>query len=200
MTVRNKIYGAIVLLFATSWACQTSTERLQQERKGGADVPIRPREEHYPKSFAFGREITENEIAPLAINIAPDGTGLPAGKGTAKDGVLIYHQKCASCHGKAGEGRPYDRLVGDRNVKEKTIGNYWPYATTLFDYIRRAMPYNEPGSLTNMEVYQLTAYLLAANSLIADTLQINATTLPKVRMPNQYKFVRDDRQDGPVIR
>ena len=190
MIVKNKLYTAILFFIGTFWSCQPSPK----------DVPIRPREENYPESFGFGRIVKENEITQFAISVAPNGKGLPAGNGNAKEGALIYQQKCASCHGKTGEGGVYDRLVGDHGVKEKTIGNYWPYATTLFDYIRRAMPYNEPGSLTNDEVYHLTAYLLSANSLIADTLHINSITLPKVKMPNRYKFISDDRRDGPMIK
>jgi len=156
----------------------------------------------WPPAFGFGRPAITREIDSLDISIPPDGKGLPPGSGTAKTGEAIYQMKCAACHGKTGTEGPYARLVapmGD-TTKAKAIGNYWPYATTLFDYTRRAMPYNAPGSLSAAEVYSLTAYLLTVNKVIDSATVINAQTLPQVKMPAHDLFVPDDRRGGPEVR
>ena len=124
----------------------------------------------------------------------PDGAGLPAGSGTAGQGASIYAQKCAACHGDNGKGGISSALIAKGpitsiNAAEKTIGNFWPYATTLFDYIRRAMPWQQPKSLTSDEVYALTAYILVLNKVIGENEPMNATTLPQVRMPNRDGFI-----------
>src|SRR5262249_6094533 len=141
----------------------------------------------------LGKPITPAELAAWNITVMPDGTGLPPGSGTAAQGATIYAQKCVACHGEGGRGGLAVLLIGgppkaslDRG---KTIPNFWPYATTLFDVIRRAMPYQAPRSLTSDEVYALTAYLLAGNKLIAETDVMDAQTLPKVRMPNVDNFI-----------
>jgi len=159
-----------------------------------------------PARFGIGRPATPTEIAALDIDVGPDGQGLPPGRGTATEGAPIYAAKCASCHGKTGREGPNDVLVGrdpqgvfpsgkEVNVR-RTIGNYWPYATTVFDYIRRAMPTPAPGSLTDNEVYGLVAFLLAANEIIPADAVMDAATLPKVVMPAHDKFVVDPR-GGP---
>lgn len=157
-----------------------------------------------PAAFGFGRAVTQAEIARLDIDVRPDGKGLPAGEGKPAIGKVIFAQKCAACHGVGGVGGPNGSLVtmNDPAKKrpDKTIGNYWPYATTVFDYIRRAMPFSEPGSLNNEKVYNLTAYLLHANGIIDEKAVINAQTLPKVTMPAQTQFVPDDRKGGPEIK
>jgi S-disulfanyl-L-cysteine oxidoreductase SoxD len=141
----------------------------------------------------LGHPIGEADLANWNISILPDGSGLPPGGGTPAQGAPIYAQKCASCHGEGGRGGVNAAVVGGAPVRAldsvKTIANFWPYATTLFDFIRRAMPYQQPRSLTDDEVYALTAYLLAANKLIGDNDAMNARTLPKVRMPNRDGFV-----------
>ncbi len=153
-----------------------------------------------PARFGFGRPATETQITALDIDVRPDGLGLPAGSGTATAGAMIFAAKCAACHGAGGIGGPNGSLVvttpqpGKRT--EKVIGNYWPYATTVFDYIRRAMPFNAPGSLTNEEVYALTAYLLTTNKVLDGKTVLNAKTLPNVVMPAQSLFVPDDRKGG----
>jgi S-disulfanyl-L-cysteine oxidoreductase SoxD len=154
----------------------------------------------WPRQFGFGKPATPQQIAAWDIDVRPDGKGLPAGAGTAIQGRAIYAAKCASCHGNTGVEGPYNHLVSSDTSKAKTIGNYWPYGTTLFDYVRRAMPFNAPGSLTNEEVYHITAYLLHANGLIEATKVINAQSLPKVVMPAQKLFVPDNRTGGAQIR
>ena len=156
----------------------------------------------WPASFGFGRPATPAAIAALDISIQPDGKGLPAGSGNTPTGKAIYLMKCAACHGKTGVEGPAARLVGPMGdtTKAKTIGNYWPYATTLFDYTRRAMPYNAPGSLSADEVYSLTAFLLCANRVIDSNTVMTAKNLPNVVMPARQFFVPDDRKGGPEIR
>jgi len=155
-----------------------------------------------PSSFGFGRTASKAEIAAESIAVGPDGRGLPAGTGDVRSGRLLYATKCAACHGLTGKEGPAVRLVGAMGDtgKAKTIGNYWPYATTLFDYIRRAMPYNAPGSLSANEVYGLTAYLLNANKIIDSGSVMNTATLPRIIMPARKYFIPDDRRGGPEVR
>lgn len=174
---------------------------------GGHDTPESGRR------FGLGRAATAAEIAALDIDVGPGGVGLPAGSGTAAQGASIFAAKCASCHGARGEGMPptYPRLIGRDSIAEgfpfgkdarleRTIGNYWPYATTVFDYVRRAMPQMAPGSLTNDEVYALTAYLLAANGVIPMSSRLDAASLAAVKMPYADRFVRDDRRGGRELK
>jgi cytochrome c len=163
----------------------------------------------WPEHFGFGRLANLRAIDSLNIDVRPDGEGLPAGVGNPRAGRLLFAEKCARCHGINGIGGPYGSLVTPpvrdttktkSEREEKTIGNYWPYATTVFDYIRRAMPFDKPGSLSEDEVYHLTAYLLSANALIDSTATIDAHSLPLVHMPAQALFMEDDRKGGPEIR
>jgi cytochrome c len=142
----------------------------------------------------LGVPVSPEQIAGWSITIPPDGTGLPAGSGTARAGAEIYAQKCAVCHGADGAGQPNDALVGGHGTiatpaAVRTVGSYWPYATTVFDYIRRAMPFMQPQSLTNDETYALTAYLLQLNGIVGENDVIDARTLPRVVMPNRDNFV-----------
>ncbi len=143
----------------------------------------------------LGKPIAAEDLAAWDISIGPDGAGLPPGSGTVKEGEAIFAAKCQACHGEKGAGTPNDRLVGGQGSLPgekpavKTVGSYWPYATTLFDYIRRAMPLYESKSLTNDEVYGAVAYLLNLNGVIAEGETMNAQTLPKVTMPNREGFV-----------
>ena len=163
-----------------------------------------------PGQFGFGRAATAEEIKAWDIAISPDGTGLPPGSGTARQGAVLFQQKCAMCHGATGTEGPAEQLVGrvprqgfpfgqDPSLV-RTIGNYWPYATTLYDYIHRAMPLNAPGSLPPDDVYRAVAYLLWRNEIISDTMVVNAQTLPKVVMPARDRFVPDNRRGGAEIR
>ncbi len=167
--------------------------------------------EAMPESFGFGRAATPEEIAAWDIDVMPDGTGLPDGEGTAASGAPIYARQCAVCHGQAGEGGVADRLVGyepestppfgpryeawrgDGPDVPYSVGNYWPYATTLYDYIHRAMPTNAPGTLEPDQVYGLVAWVLAENGIIAADAVMNATTLPAVEMPARDIFVPQER-------
>ena len=168
-------------------------------------------EQGAPEQFGFGRAATAEEIAAWDIDIMPDGTGLPEGGGTAASGAPIYARQCAVCHGQSGEGGIADRLVGytpettppfgpryeewrgDGPDVPYSVGNYWPYATTLFDYIRRAMPSDAPGTLEADQVYGLVAWILAENGLIGADDVMNATSLPAVEMPARDIFVPQER-------
>lgn len=144
--------------------------------------------------LGLGRTPTAQEIQAWDIAIGPDGKELPPGQGTAQQGAGVYLERCAACHGETGVEGPQDVLVGGQGSLAtdeplRTIGSYWPYATTVYDYIFRSMPFYEPGSLSPDEVYALTAYLLHLNGIIDENVVINADTLPKVRMPNRTGFV-----------
>jgi S-disulfanyl-L-cysteine oxidoreductase SoxD len=142
----------------------------------------------------LGEPISAQDLAPWDISIQPDGSGLPPGSGDAAAGEKIFAAKCVVCHGEKGQGGPNDRLVGGQGTlrdlaQVRTLGSYWPYATTVFDYIRRAMPFQQPESLSDEEAYALTAYLLSLNGIIGKGDAMNARTLPKVQMPNRDGFV-----------
>ncbi len=146
--------------------------------------------------LGLGSRPTEAEIAAIDIAVAPDGEGLPPGRGTVEDGAKAYSEKCADCHGVEGVEGPYDRLVGGEKPT-KTIGSYWPYATTVFDYVRRTMPFDAPGSLSDEDVYAVTAWLLWKNNIIPADAVMDRTTLPNVTMPNRDAFIGDPRPDVP---
>ena len=142
----------------------------------------------------FGRTATAQEVAAWDISIPPSGEGLPSGSGNAKQGAAVYVAKCQACHGAKGAGKPADPLAGGIGSLPsanpvRTVGSYWPYATTLFDYTRRAMPITNPLSLTNDEAYAVTAYLLYLNGIVAESDEMNAASLPHVKMPNRDGFV-----------
>jgi mono/diheme cytochrome c family protein len=143
----------------------------------------------------LGRVASPDEIASWDISIGPAGAGLPPGRGTPKQGETVYAEKCVACHGEKGAGKPNDQLVGGRGSLSgdqppvKTVGSFWPYATTLFDYIRRAMPLNAPKSLSDDEVYAVSAYILQLNGIIGETDAMDAQTLPQVQMPNRDGFI-----------
>ena len=146
------------------------------------------------KGPGLGQPATAAEIALLDISIPPSGAGLPPGSGDARAGAKVYVAKCQACHGEKGAGKPADALVGGIGTPNsanpvRTVGSYWPHATTLFDYTRRAMPTTAPRSLTDDEVYAVTAYILHLNGIISETHPLNAQTLPAVRMPNRDGFV-----------
>jgi S-disulfanyl-L-cysteine oxidoreductase SoxD len=147
--------------------------------------------------YGFGHPATTEEIAGWDIDIAPDGAGLPPGSGTVQEGKELYDRIGAKCHGAKGEGGDAPALVGGigslgTDTPMKTVGSYWPYATTLFDYIRRAMPADKPQSLKPDEVYALCAYLLYLNDIVPEDAVMDAQTLPKVVMPNHAGFTSPD--------
>lgn len=142
----------------------------------------------------FGREASPEEVALWNIDVRPDGTGLPDGSGSAAEGRVLYEMHCAACHGENGEGGPNDRLVGGHgtlatDAPVKTVGSYWPYASTLYDYIRRAMPYYEPGLLSADETYAVAAYILAMNGIIPEDGSLDRNSLPQIEMPNRHGFI-----------
>jgi S-disulfanyl-L-cysteine oxidoreductase SoxD len=163
----------------------------------------------YPSKFGFGEPATEQDIARVAIAIPADGKGLPPGTGNYARGKQVYEVACAACHGvdlKGVAGLPNMpsgaalRLIGGRGTLTSqkpivTVESYWPYATTLFDYIRRAMPYTAPGALSDDEVYSVSAYILAEGNIIERSALLDAETLPKVMMPNRDGFIADPRSE-----
>jgi mono/diheme cytochrome c family protein len=157
-----------------------------------------------PDRYGFGTEIKRQDLAGF-FAIPPDGRGLPQGSGIAAAGAKVFAENCAACHGDKLQGNPEkgiggDRLLGGRGTLAtkapiKTVESYWPYSTTLFDYIKRAMPFNAPGSLTDDEVYGVVAYILSEANIIKPADTINAQTLPKVAMPNRDGFISDARPE-----
>ena len=162
------------------------------------------------KPLGIGRAATAEEIKAVDIDVMPDGRGLPAGSGSVAEGATIYAAKCASCHGKNGEGATAERLVAIDSGKNfdfatnaklpRAVGNYWPYATTLYDYTYRAMPFMQPGTLTPNETYSLVAYILALNKVVPEDAVMDAKTLPQVKMPARDRFVIDNRTGGKVVK
>jgi S-disulfanyl-L-cysteine oxidoreductase SoxD len=153
-------------------------------------------------SYGLGRMATDEEIRAWNIDVSPTGEGLPPGQGTVKQGAQVFATKCAMCHGPTGKEGPKDRLVGGQSTLTtgkpiKTIGSYWPYATTLYDFINRAMPFNAPGSLKPDEIYSVIAWLLFQNEIVQEDAVIDARTLPLVQMPNRNGFIPDPRPDVP---
>lgn len=190
-------------------ACVVAASACRQRAGSDADVQAGPTPS-MPEHFDLGAPIDSARLATMDIDIDPSGAQLPAGNGTAATGLTVYVAKCASCHGAKGEGiPPAPKLVG-RDPRQgfpfgrdpklvRTVGNYWPYATTLYDYVHRAMPLSAPGSLKPDEVYSVVAWLLAANEIIPRDAVIDGRTLPAVKMPAFGHFVVDDRA-GKTVR
>jgi len=165
--------------------------------------------QNYPATYDFGAPAPAADIAAVDIAIPSDGAGLPPGRGDAAAGARVYASACAACHGDKLQGvaglpdmpsGPALRLIGGRGTLASpnpvlTVESYWPYATTLFDYVRRAMPFTAPGSLSNDEVYAVTAYILAEAKIITPATVLDAQTLPKVQMPNRDGFIPDPRPE-----
>lgn len=158
---------------------------------------------HAPDRFGFGSEASAARVALWDIDVRPDGEGLPAGSGSVAEGREVYMVHCVACHGPTGVEGPNDRLVDAQQWVDvpstRTIGNYWPYATTLYDFIRKAMPQLTPGILSDDEVYAVIAYLLYLNEIVPEDAVMDAETLPAVVMPARDKFVVDDRTGGAGV-
>jgi mono/diheme cytochrome c family protein len=154
------------------------------------------------RGYGLGQTPSEEQMRAWNIDVSATGDGLPAGRGTVKQGAQVYAAKCAMCHGSTGTEGPKDKLVGGKGTLTsakplKTIGSYWPYAPTAYDYIRRAMPFNEPGSLNPDEIYSVIAWLLFKNEIVPEDAVMDAKTLPQVKMPNRDGFIPDPRPDVP---
>ncbi len=159
---------------------------------------IAPGGQYAEASHDIGTPVTDQDLAAWNIDVAPDGRGLPAGSGDVATGAHLFAAKCAACHGAQGQGGLGDPLIGGQGTlasakPKRTVGSYWPYATTLFDYIRRAMPYNAPESLSADEVYAVSAFLLNQNGIVPANTRLDAASLPRVVMPNHDGFVVDPR-------
>ena len=182
---------ASVIAVATIVARQNAPAATTTPRKTVSSAQAR---KVAPKGPGLGVPATAAQIESADVSIGPDGAGLPPGAGTPAQGEAIFNTKCLACHGPQGSGTVNDQLVGGQGTLTspapiKTIGSYWPYATTVFDYLRRAMPYPTPHSLSDPEVYALTAYLLSLNGVIAKDAVMDAKTLPQVKMPNRGNFI-----------
>ena len=193
MTARVSAIIAGLGVMAVAGGALVELQAREQDR-GGQPVAA---SEPTPTTFGLGTPATTDAIAALDIDVRPDGRGLPPGGGTARDGAPLWARQCRSCHGADGEGGSELRIVGPQ---PRTVNSYWPYATTIFDYVNRAMPATAPGTLSPDQVYALTAWILAKGNVIGDTDEMNAETLPQVVMPNRDTFVRDDRRGGPEVR
>lgn len=152
--------------------------------------------------YGLGRPAADQDVRAWDIDVAPTGEGLPPGQGTAKQGAALFAARCAACHGPTGQEGPMDRLVGGVGTLAnqhpiKTIGSYWPYVTTLYDYVHRAMPFSAPQSLSPDEVYSVVAWLLYQNGIIAEDTVLDAHSLPRISMPNRRGFLPDPRPDVP---
>ena len=162
------------------------------------------------KPLGIGRAATAEEIKKIDIDVRPDGARITRGQRHVAEGAKVYAAKCQSCHGANGQGGSADRLVDRESGKNwdfatnaklvKTVGNYWPYATTLYDYTYRAMPFMQPGTLTPDETYSLVAYILALNKIVPEDAVMNRATLPKVVMPSRDRFVIDNRKGGKIVK
>lgn len=155
-------------------------------------------------AYDFGRPATPDEIKLWDIDVRPDGKGLPDGSGTVAQGKQVFADNCAACHGDNGQGGIKDRLVGGQGTLAsdkpiKTVGSFWPYATTLFDYIHRAMPYPTPGSLSNDETYAVVAYILSLNGIVPDDAKVDRASLLNVKMPNRDGFIPEPEFDPKRI-
>jgi cytochrome c len=165
-----------------------------------AFVSVIPSTSAQSPTFGLGRTPTPDEIKAIDIGVTPDGQGLPPGSGTAEGGKQVFVSRCVTCHGATAKEGPQDALVGGQGTLNtarpiKTVGSYWPYATTLWDYVNRAMPFDHPRTLPANDVYSVTAYLLYLNGIVGEHDVLDQTTLTRVTMPNREGFIPDRRPD-----
>ncbi len=200
------LLGGIVACGGDGVSDSPTLDRVAQEASASAAAASAPahRDPAWPERFGFGTPASAERIARWDIDVRPDGAGLPPGSGSVAQGRRVFEATCVVCHGPTGTEGPNDRLVAtgswERWPEGRAIGSYWPYATTLFDYIRKAMPQLEPGSLSDDDVYAVIAYVLHMNGLVPEDAVMDAATLPAVEMPARDRFVPDDRTGGPTIR
>lgn len=200
----------MISLLLTLWACGDApvASNRPADAAPAAHHPTRP---PAGESWGLGRDATAEEIAAWDLDVDPTGRALPPGRGTVPEGEALFRAQCAACHGLNGEGGGngmYPQLIGREHTsgfaddfkKHKTIGNWWPYPTTIFDYVRRAMPQTQPGSLTPDQIYALSAYLLHKNDAVPVDFVADKDTLPKVKMPTTITFVPDDRLESTTVR
>ncbi|MEO7998354.1 MAG: cytochrome c [Gemmatimonadaceae bacterium] len=208
---RNKKRLGILALFMVG-ACAKGNSAGESKFGEGApsERPVTPAA--WPKSYDLGQPASPAAVALLDTDVDTTGAGLPEGHGTAAEGAVVYASKCAGCHGARGEGiapspiliQPL--IVGDtfpwakKPGAPKTVGNYWPFATTLFGYVRHSMPSSSPGSLSSTEVYQVVAYILAENGVLARDAVLDAHSLPAVKLPMRGRLVIDTRRGGAEVR
>jgi mono/diheme cytochrome c family protein len=202
--MKTLIATALIAASASAFALAPTFAQAQTRASVGKQAAATP------TAYGIGRAASADEIRKLDIDVMPDGRGLPAGRGTVAEGTALYAAKCRSCHGASGEGGSAERLVGRDSGPNfnfamdpklvKTVGNYWPYATTLYDYTYRAMPFMQPGTLTPNETYSLVAYILALNKIVPEDAVMDQASLPKVIMPARDRFVMDNRKGGKLVK
>ena len=223
-TARNRFAICIIVGVCVGWSASLSGERVAQGSSSlfvaqGSDVvrrsvvaqgfnPLSVAQGFSPAilaqspTFGVGHTPTPHQLKQIDIDVSPDGKGLLPGSGTAAKGKDVYTRRCETCHGPTGTEGPQDVIAGGKGSlatakPQKTVGSYWPYATTLWDYINRAMPFDHPSTLTPDEVYAATAYVLFLNGIVAEQDVLDQKTLPKIMMPNRNGFVPDPRPDLP---
>jgi len=192
------------LRIAIAWGCAIAWSEIAYSAIAwSASLSGEPHPYAQSPTFGVGRTPKPDEVKAIDIDVTPDGKGLRPGRGTAAAGKDVYTRRCETCHGPTGTEGPQDVLVGGRGsldtfTPQKTVGSYWPYATTLWDYINRAMPFDHPGTMTADEVYGATAYVLFLNGIVGEQEVLDPTTLPRLKMPNRDGFVSDPRPDIPA--
>ncbi|MEZ4416823.1 MAG: cytochrome c [Gemmatimonadota bacterium] len=206
--IRSAPRIALVAASAAWGGCQVGPDSPQADGATGraaAPAAAPAASQTPPEQWGLGSHAVDSFVVAWDRDVRPDGVGLPPGRGTAREGAALFQDLCASCHGPEGEGMGINpALVGRGTAEERfrarSIGEFWPYSTTLYDYIRRSMPQTAPGSLQPDQIYSLVAWLLAENDRIGPDDVVDASSLPAVPMPGRERFVQDDRTGGPQVR
>lgn len=203
--VRRRIAAVLLAVLVSAAGCSPEPAGGGSGETGSSGTTAAPSDPaalpaNAPSRFGFGREATEERIARWDIDVRPDGTGLPPGSGTVEEGRHVYLTHCVSCHGPTGVEGPETSLVDTAtwalDPPSRAVGTFWPHATTLYDYVRKAMPQLTPGVLTDDQVYAVVAYLLYLNDIVPEDTVMDAETLSAVVMPAAERFVLDDREGG----